>query len=107
MSETNRLRELSSQREAAHAEIERQKAALSAETSRDRTSSSRFVGRTEGLEESLKTSTVGLQRLEDFQQKKKALEEQMAREAARTDELKYALRVPGPTNVSLTLIWTE
>lgn len=88
MAEQNRLRELTKQRQEAHDDIERQKSLLSAESSRDRTSASRFVGRTEGLEETLKTETVGLQRLEDFQSKKKALEEQIAREAARTDELK-------------------
>lgn len=91
MAEQTRLRELTKQRQEAHDDIERQKSLLSAESTRDRTSASRFVGRTEGLEETLKTETVGLQRLEDFQSKKKALEEQIAREAARTDELKWVL----------------
>lgn len=40
------------------------------------------------MEESLKKSTIGLVKLEDFMQKRKALEEAKAREAARTDELK-------------------
>lgn len=41
------------------------------------------------MEESLKKSTIGLVRLEDFQNRRKELEEAKAREAARTDELKY------------------
>jgi hypothetical protein len=41
------------------------------------------------MEESLKNSTVGLVRLEDFQQRRKELEEAKAREAARTSDLKY------------------
>lgn len=41
------------------------------------------------MEESLKKSTIGLVRLEDFQNTRKALEEAKAREAARTDDLKY------------------
>lgn len=90
----NRLRDLTRQRENAHAEIERQKTLLSAETNKDRTAN-RFVGRTEGLAETLKSETVGLQRLEDFQEKKKRLEEQIAREAARTDELKCVCAVDG------------
>jgi protein FAM50 len=40
------------------------------------------------MEDSLKNSTVGLVKLEDFQQKRKELEEAKAREAARTDVLK-------------------
>ena len=40
----------------------------------------------------LKKSTVGLVRLEDFQQRRKELEEAKAREAARTNELKYVFR---------------
>ena len=37
----------------------------------------------------MKKSTVGLVHLEEFQQKRKELEEAKAREAARTNELKY------------------
>ncbi|OBZ75932.1 Protein FAM50 [Grifola frondosa] len=40
------------------------------------------------MEDTLKKSTVGLVRLEDFQQRRKELEEAKAREAARTSELK-------------------
>lgn len=40
------------------------------------------------MEETLKKSTVGLVRLEDFRNKRKALEEDEARKAARTDDLK-------------------
>jgi hypothetical protein len=43
------------------------------------------------MEDSLKNSTVGLVKLEEFQQKRKELEEAKAREAARTDVLKYVL----------------
>ena len=45
------------------------------------------------MEETLKKSTIGLVRLEDFTAQRKALEEAKAREAARTNELKY---VEGP-----------
>lgn len=37
----------------------------------------------------MKKSTVGLVKLEDFMQRRKELEEAKAREAAKTDELKY------------------
>ena len=37
----------------------------------------------------MKKHTVGLVRLEDFQQRRKELEEAKAREAAKTDDLKY------------------
>ena len=40
------------------------------------------------MEDSLKQATVGLVKLEEFKQRRVALEEQAAREAARTDELK-------------------
>lgn len=40
------------------------------------------------MEDSLKKSTVGLVHLKDFKQKREALEEAKAREAAKTDELK-------------------
>jgi protein FAM50 len=39
------------------------------------------------MEDYLKTSTVGLVRLEDFTQKRLALEEKAARDAARTSQL--------------------
>ena len=39
------------------------------------------------MEDTLKTSTVGLVKLQDFTQTRLALEEKAAREAARTSEL--------------------
>lgn len=85
MSDT-RLLELQKQREAARSAIEQQKALLSQQSQKDR-SVNRFVGRTEGIQETLKSETVGLVRLEEFQEKKRKLEEQIEREAARTAEL--------------------
>jgi len=69
-------------------EYERQKQALVNETEKARPSNNKFVGQNDSMEESLKKSTVGLVRLEDFQQRRKELEEAKAREAARTNELK-------------------
>lgn len=77
--ERNKLRE----------EYERQKQSLINETEKARPSANRFVGQNDSMEESLKNSTVGLVRLEDFQQRRKELEEAKAREAAKTNELKY------------------
>jgi protein FAM50 len=79
------------QRNQAREEYEHQKQQLIAlinETEKARPSAHRFVGQNDSMEDSLKNSTVGLVRLEDFQQKCKELEEAKAREAARTDELK-------------------
>ena len=58
------------------------------ETEKSRPGSNRFVGQNDFMEETLKKSTVGLVRLEDFQNKRKELEEAKARAAAQTDELK-------------------
>lgn len=77
------------QRLQAREEYERQKQNLINETEKARPSANRFVGQNDSMEESLKNSTIGLVRLEDFQQKRKELEEQKLREAARTSELKY------------------
>jgi len=79
---------LAKQRLQMREEFERQKASLISETEKSRPSSNRFVGQNDSMEDSLKNSTVGLVRLEDFQLKRKALEEAKAREAARTSELK-------------------
>ncbi|KAJ3507936.1 hypothetical protein NLJ89_g6027 [Agrocybe chaxingu] len=76
------------QRTQMREEFERQKQSLINETEKARPSSNRFVGQNDSMEESLKNSTVGLVRLEDFQQKRKELEEAKAREAARSNELK-------------------
>jgi protein FAM50 len=80
---------LAKQRSQMREEFERQKQTLINETEKSRPSSNRFVGQHDSMEESLKNSTVGLVRLEDFQQRRKELEEAKAREAARTSDLKY------------------
>ena len=77
------------QRTQMREEFERQKQSLIQETEKARPSSNRFVGQNDSMEDTLKQSTVGLVRLEDFQQRRKELEEAKAREAARTNELKY------------------
>jgi len=77
------------QRLQAREEYERQKQNLINETEKARPSANRFVGQNDSMEESLKNSTVGLVKLEDFQQRRKELEEQKVREAARSNELKY------------------
>lgn len=77
------------QRTQMREEYERQKQNLINETEKARPSSNRFVGQNDSMEDTLKKSTVGLVRLEDFQQRRKELEEAKAREAARTSELKY------------------
>ncbi|KAH9998099.1 XAP5, circadian clock regulator-domain-containing protein [Russula compacta] len=80
------------QRNQAREEYERQKQQLINETEKARPSAHRFVGQNDSMEDSLKNSTVGLVRLEEFQQRRKELEEAKAREAARTDELKEEQR---------------
>ena len=80
---------LAKQRDQMREEFERQKKNLINETEKARPSSNRFVGQHDSMEDNLKHSTVGLVHLEEFQQKRKALEEAKAREAARTNELKY------------------
>lgn len=87
--EGRREEALAKQRAQAREEYERQKQQLINETEKARPSANRFVGQNDSMEDSLKKSTVGLVRLEDFQQRRKELEEAKAREAARTDELKY------------------
>ncbi|KAJ3995966.1 XAP5, circadian clock regulator-domain-containing protein [Lentinula boryana] len=79
---------LAKQREQMREEFERQKKNLIDETEKSRPSSHRFVGQNDSMEDSLKNSTVGLVHLEEFQQKRRELEEAKAREAARTNELK-------------------
>ncbi|EMD38062.1 hypothetical protein CERSUDRAFT_48725 [Gelatoporia subvermispora B] len=80
---------LAKQRSQMREEFERQKQNIVQETEKARPSASRFVGQNDSMEDTLKNNTVGLVRLEDFQQKRKELEEAKAREAARTSELKY------------------
>lgn len=82
---------LAKERAKAREEFERQKEKLISETEKARPSTARFVGQNDTMEDFLKKQTVGLVRLEDFQQKRKEIEEAKAREAAKTDELKYVL----------------
>lgn len=79
------------QRNQMREEYERQKQSLINETEKARPSTNRFVGQNDSMEESLKNNTIGLVRLEDFQKKKKELEEAKAREAARSNDLKCVL----------------
>ncbi|KAF9265586.1 XAP5-domain-containing protein [Marasmius fiardii PR-910] len=83
---------LAKQRDQMREEFERQKKNLINETEKARPSSNRFVGQHDSMEDSLKYSTVGLVHLEEFQQKRKEIEEAKAREAARTNELKEETR---------------
>jgi len=80
---------LAKQRNQMREDYERQKQTLINETEKARPSANRFVGQNDSMEETLKNSTVGLVRLEDFQQRRKELEEAKAREAARSNDLKY------------------
>jgi protein FAM50 len=80
---------LAKQREQMREEFNRQKQILINETEKARPSASRFVGQHDSMEETLKNHTIGLVKLEDFQQKKKEIEEAKAREAAQSNELKY------------------
>ncbi|KIL69898.1 hypothetical protein M378DRAFT_68685 [Amanita muscaria Koide BX008] len=79
---------LAKQRMQLREEYERQKEKLISETEKARPSTNRFVGQHDSVEDSLRHSTVGLVRLEDFQQRRKEIEEAKAREAARSNELK-------------------
>lgn len=79
---------LAKQRLNNREEYERTKATIINETEKSRPSANRFVGQSDSLDDALKNSTVGLVHLEDFQEKRRALEEAQAREAARTSELK-------------------
>ncbi|KAJ7581167.1 XAP5-domain-containing protein [Mycena floridula] len=79
------------ERERMREDFDRQKKNLINETEKARPSTNRFVGQHDSMEESLKYSTVGLVHLEEFQQKRKALEDAKAREAARSSDLKYNL----------------
>lgn len=80
---------LAKQRNQMREDFERQKQTLINETEKARPSSNRFVGQHDSMEDNLKHSTVGLVRLEEFQQRRKELEEAKAREAAQSSDLKY------------------
>ena len=86
--EGRRQDDLVKQRLQNREEYERQKQNLINETEKSRPSANKFVGQNDSMEDTLKNSTIGLVHLEDFQQRRKALEEAKAREAARTNELK-------------------
>lgn len=79
------------ERARAREDFERQKEKLVADTEKSRPSNARFVGQNDSMEDSLKKSTVGLVHLQDFQQRRIALEEEKARAAAKSDALKYVL----------------
>ncbi|TFK42417.1 XAP5, circadian clock regulator-domain-containing protein [Crucibulum laeve] len=79
---------LAKQRNQMREEFERQKQTLISETEKARPSTNRFVGQHDSMEESLKNSTVGLVHLEEFQQRRKEIEEAKAREAAKSSVLK-------------------
>ncbi|KAG8897535.1 hypothetical protein FRB99_008107, partial [Tulasnella sp. 403] len=87
-SEGRRQQALDKQRQVMMEEFDRQKQSIIKETEKSRPGANRFVGQNDSMEETLKKSTVGLVRLEDFQRTRAALEEAKAREAAQTDELK-------------------
>jgi len=89
--EGRRQEELTKERQRMREQYEKQKAALVEETEKARPSSNRFVGQHDSMEDSLKRSTVGLVRLEDFQARRKEIQEAKEREAAMTSELKYVL----------------
>jgi arginine/lysine/ornithine decarboxylase len=88
--EGRRQEELTKERQRMREQYEKQKAALVEETEKARPSSNRFVGQHDSMEDSLKRSTVGLVRLEEFQARRKEIQEAKEREAAMTSELKYA-----------------
>ncbi|OSD01567.1 XAP5-domain-containing protein [Trametes coccinea BRFM310] len=91
--EGRREEALAKQRDQMRQEFERQKQTLIQETEKARPSANRFVGQNDSMEDTLKQSTVGLVHLEEFQQRRRELEEAKAREAARTSELKDAKKV--------------
>jgi len=91
--EGRRQEELTKERQRMREQYEKQKAALVEETEKARPSSNRFVGQNDSMEDSFKRSTVGLVRLEDFQARRKKIQEAKEREAAMTSELKYVFLI--------------
>ena len=85
--ERKRQGQLEKKRQEMLAGYAEQRAALSAEASRDHTSAERFVKRTEGVEERMKRSTVGLVHAQDFKRIREELEEENRRKAAQTDDI--------------------
>ena len=87
----NRQEALTRERKEMLSSFQSQKASIINETEKSRPSQQKhkFIGQHDSMEDSLKNRTVGLVHLEEFQQKRKELEELKAREAARTNELKW------------------
>ena len=85
--EKKRQELLERKRQEMLAEYATQRAALAAAGEKDHTSSDRFVKVTEGMEEKLKKSTVGLVNAEDFKRLKEELLEENRRKAAQTDDI--------------------
>lgn len=86
-SEKKRQEQLERKRQEMLAEYATQRAALASASEKDHTSSDRFVKVTEGMEEKLKKSTVGLVNAEDFKRLKEELLEENRRKAAKTNDL--------------------
>lgn len=86
--EKKRQEMLEKQRATMLQQYAEQRAALQQEANRDHTSVERFVKHTEGIEDKMKKSTVGLVNAEDFKRIREELEEENRRKAAKTDELK-------------------
>lgn len=82
-SEDLRQKRLAKQREEEVRRLEEHRAQISKE-SEVRIGRDKFTTVKGGVEQSLKHSTVGLVKLEDFQRIRGAIEEQQQREAART-----------------------
>lgn len=78
---------LEKQRKDMMDDIARQKEALQQETERrSQTTAARFTSRTEGVDEQLKKSTIGLVTLEDFRKTRNEIEEAQRREAAQKQD---------------------
>lgn len=86
-SEKKRQEQLEKKRTEMLAEYASQRAALEAAGAKNHTGQDRFVKVTEGVEERLKKSTVGLVNAEDFKRVRLELEEENRRKAAQTNEL--------------------
>ncbi|KIK26780.1 hypothetical protein PISMIDRAFT_8797 [Pisolithus microcarpus 441] len=85
-------------------ERERHRLKLISKTEKSRPSANKIVGQNDSMEDTLKNSTVGLVRLEDFQQRRKEIEEAKASQAACMSELKeQTKKVKKCTKAKLTL----
>jgi len=86
-SDKQRQAMLERKRSEMMAEYAAQRQQLVSGSSNDPTSDARFVKVTEGMEDRLKKSTVGLVHAEDFKRLREELEEENRRKAARTNEI--------------------